>query len=173
LADGQASRQELQAANEQASDAFSQAACGRAIPHSVYCAAAASVWVSTAGPSDDAEALRGEVAAKTADVAALALGGRPDAPRKWQVRLLRDIFSPFRPITSSPSCASATVLALANAAYLERDLPSGRLQPARLAVLADALEEAGCGDAELLGHLREERVHVRGCWAVDAVLARS
>jgi hypothetical protein len=42
-----------------------------------------------------------------------------------------------------------------------------------LPVLADALEEAGCGDAEVLGHLRGPGPHVRGCWALDLVLGLS
>jgi hypothetical protein len=39
-----------------------------------------------------------------------------------------------------------------------------------LPVLADMLEEAGCCDAWLLGHLRGPRPHVRGCFAVDSLL---
>ena len=35
-----------------------------------------------------------------------------------------------------------------------------------------ALEAAGCTDAELLAHFRGDGPHVRGCWAVDAVLDR-
>jgi hypothetical protein len=42
-----------------------------------------------------------------------------------------------------------------------------------LPILADALEEAGCGDRLLLGHCRLEGPHVRGCWVVDLLLARS
>jgi hypothetical protein len=38
------------------------------------------------------------------------------------------------------------------------------LDPLRLQVLADALEDAGCTDADVLGHLRGPGVHVRGCW---------
>jgi hypothetical protein len=38
-------------------------------------------------------------------------------------------------------------------------------------VLADALEEVGGADEALLGHLRGPGPHVRGCWAVDLVLA--
>jgi hypothetical protein len=44
---------------------------------------------------------------------------------------------------------------------------------ARLAIVADALEDAGCTDAELLCHLRAPGPHVRGCWAVDLVLGKS
>lgn len=42
-----------------------------------------------------------------------------------------------------------------------------------LPVLADALEDAGCNHAELLEHLRHGGPHVRGCWALDAVLGRA
>jgi hypothetical protein len=40
----------------------------------------------------------------------------------------------------------------------------------RLPVLADALEEAGCADADILGHLRGPRPHGLGCWVVDGLL---
>jgi hypothetical protein len=40
----------------------------------------------------------------------------------------------------------------------------------RLPVLADALEDAGCADAELLDHCRAGGPHVRGCWVVDLLL---
>src|SRR5262249_8200240 len=43
----------------------------------------------------------------------------------------------------------------------------------RLAILADALEEAGCTDADVLGHLRGPGPHVRGCWTVDLCLGKS
>ena len=61
---------------------------------------------------------------------------------------------------------------LAQSVYEERELPSGHLDAARLAVLADMLEEAGCSDAQLLGHLRGPGPHVRGCFAVDAMLGK-
>ena len=46
------------------------------------------------------------------------------------------------------------------------------LDPDRLAVLADALEEAGCDNADLLSHLRGPGPHVRGCWALDLLLGK-
>jgi hypothetical protein len=61
---------------------------------------------------------------------------------------------------------------LAEAVYEERERPSGHLDAARLAVLADMLEEAGCADADLLRHLRGPGPHVRGCWAIDTLLGR-
>lgn len=49
-------------------------------------------------------------------------------------------------------------------------IDDGTLDPERLLVLADALEEADCSDAKILGHLREPGPHVRGCWCVDLIL---
>jgi hypothetical protein len=93
--------------------------------------------------------------------------------------LLRDLFgNPFRflpPLDPTVlAWQDATVVRLAQAAYDGRQLPAGTLEPERLAVLADALEEAGYSDKDLLGHLREQgAVHVRGCWCIDLLLARS
>jgi hypothetical protein len=42
----------------------------------------------------------------------------------------------------------------------------------RLPILADALEEAGCTDAAILGHCRGPGPHVRGCWVVDLLLGK-
>ena len=58
------------------------------------------------------------------------------------------------------------------AAYEERELPAGTLDLARLAILADALEEAGCTNADILNHCRVPGVHVRGCWAVNLLLGK-
>lgn len=38
-----------------------------------------------------------------------------------------------------------------------------------LPMLADALEESGCGDARLVEHCRSEPGHVRGCWAIELI----
>jgi hypothetical protein len=43
----------------------------------------------------------------------------------------------------------------------------------KLAVLADALEDAGCTDADILSHLRSGGEHVLGCWAVDTLLGKN
>jgi hypothetical protein len=57
-------------------------------------------------------------------------------------------------------------------ARLSRQICDGH-DHAALPVLADALEEAGCSDADLLGHLRGPGPHVRGCFAVDLVLGKA
>ena len=43
---------------------------------------------------------------------------------------------------------------------------------AAMPVLADALEEAGCIDADILGHLRGPGPHARGCHVLDALLGK-
>jgi hypothetical protein len=96
------------------------------------------------------------------------------AEQAEQCKLLRDILgNPFRPITLDPAILTwnnRLVIRLGQAAYDHRELPSGTLDNTRLAVLADALEETGCTDAESLGHLQEPGPHVRGCWVVDLCL---
>jgi hypothetical protein len=42
-----------------------------------------------------------------------------------------------------------------------------------LPVLADALEEAGCTDEQVLAHCRSAGHHARGCWVLDVLLGRS
>jgi hypothetical protein len=100
-----------------------------------------------------------------------------EAEQIVQAALLRDLFGPlpFRSITFPPCVRTwneGTVQRLAEAAYQERALPASTLDLGRLAVLADALEEAGCDDEEILGHLRGPGSHVRGCWVVDLLTGR-
>jgi hypothetical protein len=94
-----------------------------------------------------------------------------------QAVLLRDILGDhFHPITISSAVLTwndAAVIRLAQAAYDERHLPEGTLDTRRLAVLSDALEEAGCTSEEILSHLRGPGPHVRGCWPVDLCLGKS
>lgn len=88
--------------------------------------------------------------------------------------LLRDIVgNPFHPVSVDATWQTPTVVSLVRAAYEERILPIGELDSARLAVLADVLKDAGCTEAEILSHLRSPGPHVRGCWAVDALLGKS
>lgn len=96
-----------------------------------------------------------------------------DAERQAQSTLTREIANPYRPASINPSWLTSTVLALAKAAYEERIMPSGELDRERLAVLSDAVEAAGCDDADILSHLRSTGPHVRGCWAVDLLTGRS
>jgi hypothetical protein len=97
--------------------------------------------------------------------------------KAWQCSLLRDLVgNTFHQVVLAPTLLSwqdATLVRLAQAVYDERHLPAGNLDNARLAVLADALEEAGCTDADILNHCRQPGDHVRGCWVVDLLLNKS
>jgi hypothetical protein len=68
-----------------------------------------------------------------------------------------------------PTCPkhwkSSTAAALAAGIYADRAFD-------RLPILADALEEAGCDNAEVLAHCRGDGPHCRGCWVVDLVLGK-
>jgi hypothetical protein len=94
-------------------------------------------------------------------------GKVPEAVRLAQCDLLRDLIgNPFRPVAVATAWLTATVQALAQGIYEERAFDG-------LPVLADALEEAGCTGSDILGHLRGSGPHVRGCWAIDLILAKS
>ncbi len=84
-----------------------------------------------------------------------------------QAALVREVFgNPFRPAVLPAALRTPVVLGLARQAYAEHDF-------ALLPVLADALEDAGCEDGQLLAHLHGPGPHVRGCWALDRILGRS
>jgi hypothetical protein len=80
-----------------------------------------------------------------------------------QCALLRDIAGGAgRPALAAPwlTWQGGTLVKFAQAVYDGRrfdDLP----------ILADALEDAGCPDEDLLRHCRGAGPHVRGCWVVD------
>jgi hypothetical protein len=83
-----------------------------------------------------------------------------------QAALLRDIFgNPFRPVTLDPAWQTANVVALAQGIYAERAFE-------RMPILGDALEDAGCDNADILNHCRQGGEHVRGCWVVDLILGK-
>ena len=71
--------------------------------------------------------------------------------------------NPFRPVAVDPAWRSAEVLAIATAVYADRAFD-------RMPILVDALEEAGCVNADVLVHCRSDCPHVRGCWVVDLLL---
>lgn len=83
-----------------------------------------------------------------------------------QAALLRDLINPFRITAFDPAWRTTAALALARTIYDDRTFDL-------LLPLADALEEAGCTDAALVGHLRSPGPHFRGCFALDAVLGQS
>jgi hypothetical protein len=124
------------------------------------------------------EAAVGSLCSRPEQAAAFASGRILEATggeeRAAQAGLLRDIFGPlpFRAVPLSPTWITTDVESLAQRASEDRELPSGNIKPENLGALASALQEAGCTDAELLGHLVGAGRHVRGCHVVDAVLRR-
>jgi hypothetical protein len=90
----------------------------------------------------------------------------PQGELTAQAHLLCDIFgNPFRPVTFDPAWRSDTALTLARGMYESRDFSP-------MPILADALQDAGCDNADILNHCRGTGPHVRGCWVVDLVLGK-
>jgi hypothetical protein len=111
----------------------------------------------------DASANRVWEAAAAAYCAADWDGRARAATLKAQADLLRCIFgNPFRPVLA---WNDGTVVKMARAIYEERAFD-------RLPILADALEEAGCANVDILNHCRQPGAHVRGCWVVDLLLGK-
>ena len=87
--------------------------------------------------------------------------------RREQARLLRCVAgNPFRAVTPDPGWFTSTVLALAGGIYEDRAFD-------RLPILADALQDAGCENEDVLNHCRQPGDHARGCWVVDALLRKA
>src|SRR5262245_38076456 len=86
------------------------------------------------------------------------------AGRRAHCDLLRDLFGyPARPVAVDGTWRTPAVRSVAQVIYDE-----GRFED--LPILADAVEEAGCGNTEVLSHLRGPVRHVKGCWVLDALL---
>ncbi len=66
-----------------------------------------------------------------------------------QAAILREIFgNPFRPLTFSPAWRTDTALSLARQMCESRDFSA-------MPILADALQDAGCDNDDILTHCRE------------------
>jgi hypothetical protein len=92
----------------------------------------------------------------------------PHPEQYKQIALLYDIAgNPFRPTVIDPSWRTSTVLALARRMYRAREFSA-------MPILADALQDAGCENADTLNHCRDSQLtHVRGCWLVDLILGKT
>jgi len=103
------------------------------------------------------------------------------APRSWgrhgeegkaasaiQPQFLRDLFGPhpFRRVTAHSDWLTSTVVALAKGIYEDRAFGA-------MPILGDALQDAGCDDADVLNHCRHGGGHVRGCWVLDILPGKS
>jgi hypothetical protein len=109
---------------------------------------------------------------------AAGMGGDPASNGlARQAALLREIFgNPFRPAKMSDFANAlgfsewlvwnnGTIPRIAQAIYEDRAFD-------QMPILADALEEAGCSDEDILNHCRGEGPHVRGCWVLDLILGK-
>ena len=87
-----------------------------------------------------------------------------------QSLLLRDILgNPFRLVSLDPvwlTWHGGLLVSMAQRMYDSRDFSD-------MLVLADAMEEAGCTNQDILAHCRSGGEHVRGCWVVDLVVGKS
>jgi hypothetical protein len=90
-----------------------------------------------------------------------------NSERSGHASLLRDIFrNPFQFAPAfDESWRPPHAVGHATSMYKQRDFT-------QMAALGDALEAAGCKDADILGHCRSRSEHVRGCWVVDLVTGR-
>ena len=82
---------------------------------------------------------------------------------------LRDVFRhPLRPVHLA---ARWQVWNQGNAVKLAQGIYDDRAFE-RLPMLADALQDAGCDNADILDHCRLPGEHVRGCWVIDLLLCK-
>ncbi len=88
-----------------------------------------------------------------------------EKPHDLLVSIIRDIFgNPFRPVAFSPEWRTSTATSLARQMYAAREVCA-------MPILADALQDAGCDNEDILTHCRDPKAtHVRGCWVMDLVL---
>lgn len=96
--------------------------------------------------------------------------GACPSEERAQCVLIREIFgNPFRPASINLECLAwndGLLVSMARQMYDTRDFSN-------MPILADALEEAGCLDTDILNHCRQPGEHVRGCWVVDVLLNKS
>jgi hypothetical protein len=184
-ADGKASRQELadaaagaaslvrerdgdfvRGAPPQGSPEWNEAVVRRMLAYAVQSVASNWLSYSAGGPAMSVPAALSYWAARQTPA---AQGEVQQAEMRRMAGLLRDLFgNSFRPppaVDAAWAKANGGVVArMAQAIYDGHcfgDLPA----------LADALQEAGCADAEVLGHCRGGE-HARGCWLVDRLLGK-
>jgi hypothetical protein len=101
-----------------------------------------------------------------ADLDGLATQSAGHGPFNESFRaLVADVVGPPDRPDFNPEWRTATVVSLVRRVLEERD-------ELAMLVLADAVEEAGCDDDELLAHCRGPGPHARGCWVMDLLLEK-
>lgn len=187
-ADGLASRDEYQTAleqfgrevNERVIISMPSGVATATSPEAALCQALMAV---VSPPADDG--LRVALDWVVAAAAREAGAGATTTARKEMNRRLCQVFrevvgNPFRqPVVVGPEWTSAGGRAphwMLKVGETPRAIAVGvQADQAfdRLPILADALEDDGCNDADLLAHFRHQPAHLRGCWALDLVLGKS
>jgi hypothetical protein len=132
-------------------------------------------WAALSGREKAAiekvERLRGtpspELSRKFAGAMYTASRSRPNPTAEF-ARLLREVFgNPFRPVSFNPAWRTDTAVSLARGMYDSRNFGA-------MPILADALQDVGCEDEQILNHCRDATApHVRGCWVCDLVLGKN
>jgi hypothetical protein len=170
-ADGMVKQQELNKAEAVAKSAVGRSD-GLAANTDAFSAAIAALDSMDSTSADVASTLAANAVAHERTRGQETIAGWDDAWKDERVvhtQLLRDIFgNPFRPPGTDPAWltwSDCTVVKVAQAVYDEEVFD-------RLPILADALEEAGCTNADILSHCRSEGPHVRGCWVIDLILGK-
>jgi len=83
------------------------------------------------------------------------------------VEIFRDFVpNPFLRLEWNPDWFTSTVRELATVMYEHREFSA-------MPILADALQDAGCDNEQILNHCRAEKLHARGCWVLDAILGKT
>jgi hypothetical protein len=168
--DGLATEEEMEAARKEMAACRTETALRPGSPavDSWAFGAAEAVLFETPSWNPGAASRGAFTAAWTAAEAAWRANGEggPQPEARRQLPLLRDIFeNPYRPGWADPAWLTPQVVGVAKTIYDERrfnDLP----------ILADALEDSGCTNEEILLHCRQPGEHIRGCWLLDLVLER-
>ncbi len=163
LADGQATRAEVDAAVEEADEAAGDLGDG---PSS-------AAWALTGDDVHEAVLMVDQITTGWAAKCAERMGGSEDASELSEnaahIVLLHDIVGdPFQTPVLNPASLTCNeaVRGLASLIYEERMFE-------HLPLLGNALEKAGCTDEVILSHCRSGAEHTRGCWVVDAILGKS
>jgi hypothetical protein len=104
-----------------------------------------------------------------------ALNERADEYRRqqWQAArteeaaqcdIARDVLGyPEVTVRFRPEWRTGTAVAMARGMHESRDFFA-------MPILADALQDAGCDDPEVLEHCRADKPHFRGCWVIEHLI---
>jgi len=171
-ADGLVTQKELNNAATVAKQAVGGRSANLAANADAFSATYAAVDSIDATSADAASILAANAVAHEQTRGAETVTGWDDAWKDERVihsQLLHCIVAnSFRPVTINAAWLSwndSTVRRIAQAIYDERAFD-------RMPIMADALEDSGCSNADILNHCRQPGEHVRGCHVLDLLLGK-